>query len=603
MAGFSSPDLDARWRHEPGAASDGSLVFASPVPKIGGINPGQPPSALYVQPAGSPPRRLTFSSRGITDPTMLGDGRILFVSTPSPESVKLHLRPGPVYDQQRRHGNHRLRQPGIPAPSSSAPVAHRWPHRLSGFKVRSRLPGGVRNWYAWPGHFRAARRCFRGSPAGSARCNLPATAICWCALKMHRMPGLHCALFRVGPTATTWTRRFWRIRRGMIARRSNWLRTQVPWAGFRAWIPPKSTGKILCLNANLLRAATTGRSNARGRPRPGARGRLSPGKFSSLGEVPVQADGSFLAEVPADVPLGFETLDENGRVLRYGKRRCSGCVPAENRSCIGCHEPRNRSPHNHRPLAVSVPMHRPGTEKCRDGPNQIRLMKKRLIIFCCWWRASPVWRSGSDRLLDRPHARMSGQKTSTSVTCYNCHLVSTARLRWAQPRPHHDAPAGLVVSPDGRKFTSPWTTATKWPRRTRLHGRSSAGSRCRAGRLDWPWTRPGKISSSPAGPATGWRSGHANASRKPGLNPVGMAPVAVAFCRTCGGRPPRGGQFHVRRHFGALRFAVAGIGPALGGSRAVCRGGHAGRNPRLRGQSHGPAGLGQNHSRVGNHRD
>ena len=47
--------------------------------------------------------------------------------------------------------------------------------------------------------------------------------------------------------------------------------------------------------------------------------------------------------------------------------------------------------------------------------------------------------------------RMSGQKTLEHVTCYNCHLVSTARLPWSQPRPHHDAPAGLAVSPDGTR--------------------------------------------------------------------------------------------------------------------------------------------------------
>ena len=64
----------------------GSLVFASPVPKIGGTNSSQPPSALYVQSPGGQPRQLTFSSRGITEPTMLADGRILFVSTLPPEA-------------------------------------------------------------------------------------------------------------------------------------------------------------------------------------------------------------------------------------------------------------------------------------------------------------------------------------------------------------------------------------------------------------------------------------------------------------------------------------------------------------------------------------
>jgi hypothetical protein len=79
----------------------------------------------------------------------------------------------------------------------------------------------------------------------------------------------------------------------------------------------------------------------------------SPGKICALGKAPVQTDGSFLVEVPADVPLGFETLDENDRVLRR-EEPMLWVRPGENRSCIGCHEPHNRSPKNHRPLAVGV---------------------------------------------------------------------------------------------------------------------------------------------------------------------------------------------------------------------------------------------------------
>jgi hypothetical protein len=95
----------------------------------------------------------------------------------------------------------------------------------------------------------------------------------------------------------------------------------------------------------------------------------SPGNISSLGEVPVQADGSFLAEVPADVPIGFETLDENGRVLRH-EAPMIWVRPAENRSCIGCHEPHNRSPQNHRPLAVSVPITSLGLKNAGLAPTK-----------------------------------------------------------------------------------------------------------------------------------------------------------------------------------------------------------------------------------------
>src|SRR5271157_2241561 len=48
--------------------------------------------------------------------------------------------------------------------------------------------------------------------------------------------------------------------------------------------------------------------------------------------------------------------------------------------------------------------------------------------------------------------RMSGENNLAKATCFNCHFVSTARLPWAKPRPHHDAPAGLAVSPDGKKI-------------------------------------------------------------------------------------------------------------------------------------------------------
>ncbi len=115
----------------------------------------------------------------------------------------------------------------------------------------------------------------------------------------------------------------------------------------------KTTGKILCLDANFSSDRTEEATPLASRVRVLVE--TSPGNIHALGEVPVQADGSFLAEVPADVPLGFESLDESGRVL-HREAPMLWLRPAENRSCIGCHEPRNRSPHNHRPVAVSVPV-------------------------------------------------------------------------------------------------------------------------------------------------------------------------------------------------------------------------------------------------------
>jgi DNA-binding beta-propeller fold protein YncE len=47
--------------------------------------------------------------------------------------------------------------------------------------------------------------------------------------------------------------------------------------------------------------------------------------------------------------------------------------------------------------------------------------------------------------------RWSGRPNLGFVSCNHCHL-SIENLPWAQPRPHHAAPAGLAVSPDGRRI-------------------------------------------------------------------------------------------------------------------------------------------------------
>ena len=46
--------------------------------------------------------------------------------------------------------------------------------------------------------------------------------------------------------------------------------------------------------------------------------------------------------------------------------------------------------------------------------------------------------------------RMSGKPHLDFVSCNHCHQSSLATLPWAKPRPHHDAPGGIVVSPDGK---------------------------------------------------------------------------------------------------------------------------------------------------------
>ncbi|MCP4592283.1 MAG: hypothetical protein GY842_16240, partial [bacterium] len=141
-----------------------------------------------------------------------------------------------------------------------------------------------------------------------------------------------------------------------------------------------ATGKLYCLNAYLTDPETTphmrpGMIRAvrviEGVPlRAGAlaqsdddrpRGLKSAAPFGSattvqkrlLGLAPVEEDGSFHIEIPADVPVQLQTLDENGMALRscgwiWVKHR-------EPRGCIGCHEDPELTPENRFVQAMQHP--------------------------------------------------------------------------------------------------------------------------------------------------------------------------------------------------------------------------------------------------------
>ncbi len=61
------------------------------------------------------------------------------------------------------------------------------------------------------------------------------------------------------------------------------------------------------------------------------------------GVVPVEEDGSAYLRVPADCNLFFQALDEDFMEIQR-MRTFVNFRPGEQRSCIGCHEPRTRPP-------------------------------------------------------------------------------------------------------------------------------------------------------------------------------------------------------------------------------------------------------------------
>ncbi|TKG91580.1 hypothetical protein EYV94_21380 [Puteibacter caeruleilacunae] len=93
------------------------------------------------------------------------------------------------------------------------------------------------------------------------------------------------------------------------------------------------------------------------------------------GVVPVEKDGSAYFEVPANKNIFFQALDENFMAVQT-ERTFVNYMPGETRSCIGCHETRDRAPdlkQNRVALAIrrkaSKPMPQPGDVSAKKVIN------------------------------------------------------------------------------------------------------------------------------------------------------------------------------------------------------------------------------------------
>jgi hypothetical protein len=110
-----------------------------------------------------------------------------------------------------------------------------------------------------------------------------------------------------------------------------------------------SHGELLCVEAREPGGAAAVTAVVRAGQETGE----APGELAwrSLGEVPLEEDGSFFARVPADTPLLVDLVDVHGRVVT-SSRTPFWLRPGEKRACVGCHEAPDTTPPNRRPLAV-----------------------------------------------------------------------------------------------------------------------------------------------------------------------------------------------------------------------------------------------------------
>ena len=85
-----------------------------------------------------------------------------------------------------------------------------------------------------------------------------------------------------------------------------------------------------------------------------------------LGTVPVSEDGSAFFEVPPNIPLMIQPLDAKGRAVQL-MRSWVMSMPGEIQTCVGCHEPMNSSTPANRIDAHSKPI-----EKIRPWYGPVR---------------------------------------------------------------------------------------------------------------------------------------------------------------------------------------------------------------------------------------
>ncbi len=359
----------------PALLANGSVVFvAAPTTPGAAVSRAK---QLHLQAPGEKPRQLTFAPSGANDPTMLLDGRILFVAaqpaenngagstakgtalyTVNNDGTELtafacqHDSPVLIYSPRQLNDGRvaflaaeDLRAASISASEQNQgcagfeaetvrmarPFASRanllqksgksQPANMPGWRVRSVQPCGTSNLLV----------CASGTITNGRFC-------CYRVSCDARAPG--APLFEQASYDTI---------EAIEAAPST-----PPMGRLSTMDATKKTGQILCLDINDTISGTADH------PAPKAvRVRLMAGTVAGaprvLGEVDVQPDGSFMAEVPADLPLGFEALDEHGQVVRSEAPNL-WVRSGENRACVGCHAAHNRAPHNHRPLAVRVPV-------------------------------------------------------------------------------------------------------------------------------------------------------------------------------------------------------------------------------------------------------
>ncbi len=343
----------------PAIAAHGQLVFSSPVPKAGHLSAAQEPAALYGQMPGHEPYRLTFGPDNAVDATVLRDGRILYVSARARDNYRTPKSLGlfTINNDGTEVTAYACQGDGAdfvqrPRELDDGRIAFLTAHSGEGGSmawaesVKSAAPFATRGSLFKFGvvGIRSVEPTAGGEVLASAETRSGLGRSMTGNAKIFRVAAGDASLSTPLVDDPLWNS----IEAMGVAERPE------PSGHTTAIMPASHYGTVVCLNVN-----DSSEPAAEGNLAPAAELRVfvpdGPGLARTLGTIPVDADGSVILRLPADVPLGLETLDAQGHVLRH-QPPSLWLRPGENRACIGCHEPRNHAPRNIRPLAT---MHGP----------------------------------------------------------------------------------------------------------------------------------------------------------------------------------------------------------------------------------------------------
>ena len=342
---------------DPALAAHEELVFSSPVPEAGRLWTTPKPVALYGLLPGQTPRRLTFGPDSAVSATVLRDGRILFVTAEPHDNNR-----GPRQLCLFTINNDGTEVTAYAGQEDGVDFIRR-PRELGGGRIaflaaRTEESGPI----GWAESVRSASpfatrtNLFPFQSAGCRSVEALAENEVLACVETSGLAGrsmtANAAVYRIATNATAIGAPIFADPQWNSIEATPLAARAEPAGHTTAVMPGSPRGTVLCLNVNDSSEPAADRNAA-----PAAELRVialaASGQPRTLGKVPVASDGSVLVYLPAGVPLGFDTLDAQGNLLRH-QPPFLWLQPGENRACVGCHEPRNHAPRNIRPLATQL---------------------------------------------------------------------------------------------------------------------------------------------------------------------------------------------------------------------------------------------------------